>query len=171
MKYFVNVGDREIEVVVDGERVTVAGRTVVVHRTGIVGTPLHQVMIDGRPLLLPLERLGAGRWSVTAWGERRDATVQDERAKQIEGLVRKAEPADPGRGGQGADAGPGAPDPGIGGAGGGRGPGGAGAGGHEDGERDQGRRRRAWWSGSRSQPGQAVEKGQVLLQMGPVPGA
>jgi hypothetical protein len=73
MKYFVNVGDREIEVVVDGERVTVAGRTVVVHRTGIVGTPLHQVMIEGRRCSCRSERLGPGRWSVTAWGERRDA--------------------------------------------------------------------------------------------------
>jgi len=86
------VGDREVEVAIDGERVTVAGRTVVVHRTGIAGTPLHQVMIDGRPLLLPLERLGPGRWSVTAWGERRDAAVLDERAKQIEGLVREVFP-------------------------------------------------------------------------------
>jgi pyruvate carboxylase subunit B len=170
MKYFVNVGDREIEVVVDGERVTVAGRTVVVHRTGIVGTPLHQVMIEGRPLLVPLERLGPGCWSVTAWGERRDATVQDERAKQIEGLVRRAEPANQGgvvkapmpglvlripvSVGQEVAAGQGvlvleamkmeneikAPAPGV-------------------------------VIGIPVQPGQAVEKGQVLLQMGPVPGA
>jgi pyruvate carboxylase subunit B len=93
MKYFVMLGDREIEVEVDGEQVTAAGRTIVVHRTTIAGTPLHQVMIDGRPLLVPIERLGPGRWSVTAWGERREASVLDERAKQIEGLVRQAEPA------------------------------------------------------------------------------
>ncbi len=49
-------------------------------------------MIDGRPLLLPLERLGPGRWSVTAWGERRDAAVLDERARHIQGLVRQSEP-------------------------------------------------------------------------------
>ncbi len=170
MKYFVTLGDREIEVEVDGERVTVGGRTVVVHRSTIAGTPLHQVMIDGRSLLVPLERLGPGRWSVTAWGERRDATVLDERAKQIEGLVRRAEPATQGgvikapmpglvlripvSVGQEVAAGQGvlvleamkmeneikAPAPGV-------------------------------VIGIPVQPGQAVEKGQVLLQMGPVPGA
>jgi len=170
MKYFVTVGDREVEVAIDGERVTVAGRTVVVHRTGIAGTPLHQVMIDGRPLLLPLERLGPGRWSVTAWGERRDAAVLDERAKQIEGLVRKSEPA--GQGGvvkapmpglvlripvsvgETVAAGQGvlvleamkmeneikAAAPGV-------------------------------IVGILVQPGQAVEKGQILLHVGPMPGA
>lgn len=96
MKYFVTVGDREVEVVIDGERVTVDGRTVVVHQAAIAGTPLHQVMIDGRPLLLPLERQGPGRWSVTAWGEKRDASVLDERARHIQGLVRQAEPASQG---------------------------------------------------------------------------
>jgi pyruvate carboxylase subunit B len=93
MKYFVTLGEREVEVVIDGERVTVEGRTVVVHQTIIAGTPLHQVMIDGRPLLLPLDRQGPGRWSVTAWGEKRDASVLDERARHIQGLVRQAEPA------------------------------------------------------------------------------
>ena len=92
MKYFVTVGGREIEVVIDGERVTVEGRTVVVHQTTIPGTPLHQVVIDGRVLLLPVERLSAGRWAVTSWGERREATVLDERARHIQSLVRQAEP-------------------------------------------------------------------------------
>jgi biotin carboxyl carrier protein len=170
MKYFVTLGEREVEVLIDGEQVTVEGRTVVVHRTTIAGTPLHQVMIDGRPLLLPLERLGPGRWSVTAWGERRDATVMDERARQIEGLVRQAEPASQGgvikapmpglvlripvAVGDAVAAGQGvlvleamkmeneikAQAPGV-------------------------------VAGIPVREGQAVEKGQVLLQMGPAPGA
>lgn len=170
MKYFVTLGDREVEVVIDGERVTVGGRTVVVHRSTIVGTPLHQVTIDGRPLLVPLERVGPGRWSVTAWGEKRDASVLDERAKQIEGLVRRSEPASQGGVvkapmpglvlripvslGQAVAAGQGvlvleamkmeneikAPAPGV-------------------------------VASIPVQPGQAVEKGQVLLHMGPVAGA
>lgn len=92
MKYFVTIADREIEVTIDGGQVTVGGRPVVVHRATIPGTPLHLVMIDGRPLLVPLERLGPARWSVTAWGERREAGVLDERARHIQGLVRQAEP-------------------------------------------------------------------------------
>jgi pyruvate carboxylase subunit B len=97
MKYFVTIGEREVEVVIDGEQVTVDGRTVAAHQSTIRGTPLRQAMIDGRPLLLPLERLGPGRWSVTSWGERSDAVVLDERARHIQGLVRQAEP--PSRGG------------------------------------------------------------------------
>ncbi len=92
MKYHVTLGDREMQVVIDGARVTVDGREVVVDHTTIPGTPLHQVMIDGRPMVLPLERLGSGHWSVTAWGERREAGVLDERARHIQGLVRQAEP-------------------------------------------------------------------------------
>lgn len=92
MKYFVTIADREIEVAIDGGQVTVGGRPVVVHRATIPGTPLHLVMIDGRPLLVPLERMGPARWSVTAWGERREAGVLDERARHIQGLVRQAEP-------------------------------------------------------------------------------
>ena len=91
MKYFVTIGGQELEVAIDGERVTVDGRTVAVHQSAIPGTPLRQVMIDGRPRLVPLERLGRGRWSVTAWGERSDATVLDERARHIQGLVRQSE--------------------------------------------------------------------------------
>lgn len=92
MKYYVTLGDREVEVVIDGQQVMVNGRTVVVHQASIPGTPLHQVMVDGRPLLLPLERPAPGRWAVTSWGERRDATVLDERARHIQSLVRRAEP-------------------------------------------------------------------------------
>lgn len=170
MKYFVTLGDREVEVIIDGEQVTVDGRTVIVHQTSIPGTPLHQVMIDGRTLLLPLERLGPGRWSSTAWGERREAGVLDERARHIQGLVRQAEPQAQGgvirapmpglvlripvAVGDAVAAGQGvlvleamkmeneikAAGPGV-------------------------------VAAIPVQPGQAVEKGQVLLQMGPVPGA
>ena len=92
MRYFVTLDGREVEVAIDGEQVTVDGRPIVVHRTTIPGTPLHQVMIDGRPLLVPLEQHGPGRWTVTSWGERRDAVVLDERARHIQRLVRQAEP-------------------------------------------------------------------------------
>jgi pyruvate carboxylase subunit B len=170
MKYFVTLGEGEIEVVIDGEQVTVDGRTVAVHQTTIPGTPLHQVIIDGRVLLLPIERLGPGRWAVTAWGERREAGVLDERARHIQGLVRQAEPqaqggvirapmpglvlripvavGDPVAAGQGVlvleamkmENEIKAAAPGV-------------------------------VVAIPVQPGQAVEKGQALLQMGPVPGA
>lgn len=169
MNYYVTLGDREVQVVIDGARVTVDGRDVVVDHTTIPGTPLHQVMINGRPLLLPLERISAGCWSVTTWGERREAAVLDERARHIQGLVRQAEP--PSQGGAIR-----APMPGlvlriplaIG----------------DVVSAGQGvlvleamkmeNEIKAVLPGVITaipvQPGQAVEKGQVLLQLGPVPG-
>lgn len=96
MKYFVTIGEREVEVVIDGEMVTVEGRTFAAHQTRIAGTPLHQVSLDGRSILVELERTGRGRWEVSAWGERHEATVLDERARHIQGLVRQAEPASKG---------------------------------------------------------------------------
>jgi biotin carboxyl carrier protein len=92
MKYFVTLGGREIEVEVDGGQVTVDGERHEVHQSRIPGTPLRQLMIGGRALLVPLERAGPGRWTVTIWGERREAVVLDERARHIRDLVRQAEP-------------------------------------------------------------------------------
>ncbi len=92
MKYFVTLGDREIEVEVDGGYVTVDGERSEVHQSVIPGTPLRHVMIGGRALLVPLERNGPGRWTVTVWGERREASVLDERARHIRDLVRQSEP-------------------------------------------------------------------------------
>ena len=96
MKYFVTIGEREVEVIIDGEQVTVDGRTFVAHQTRIPGTALHPLRVDGRSILVDLERKGRGRWDIATWGERREATVMDERARHIQGLVRQAEPASKG---------------------------------------------------------------------------
>lgn len=93
MKYFITIGEREVEVVIDGEQVTVDGRASVAHQTRIAGTALYQVSVDGRSMMVDLERKGRGRWDVSTWGERREATILDERARHIQGLVRQAEPA------------------------------------------------------------------------------
>ena len=78
---------------VDGELVTVDGRPQRSPPVGHPGTPLRHVMIDGRPL--PACRwsgMGRGAGSVTVWGERREASVLDERARHIRSLVRQSEP-------------------------------------------------------------------------------
>lgn len=90
MKYTVSVAGREIEVEIDGERVTVGSKGHTATLSGIPGTPLRQLVIDGRPTELGLERDGAGRWVVTVLGERWEAEVVDERTRHIRTLTGNA---------------------------------------------------------------------------------
>ncbi|HEX6645450.1 MAG TPA: biotin/lipoyl-containing protein [Gemmatimonadales bacterium] len=87
MKYFVSIGGRETEVEVDGERVTVGGRTVTATIERLPGAPLAVLTMDGRPVTLPLERAGRGRWTVSRHGERHEIEVVDERSRHIRSLA------------------------------------------------------------------------------------
>ncbi|HEX5818351.1 MAG TPA: biotin/lipoyl-containing protein [Gemmatimonadales bacterium] len=87
MKYFVTVGERTVEVQLDGDRVTIDGVVSVVHREPVIGTPLQQVMIDGRAFTLSLESDGPGRWVAGVRGSRYDVAVVDERTHHVQQLV------------------------------------------------------------------------------------
>ena len=87
MKYFVSVAGKETEVEVDGDRVTVGGRTMTTSLESLPGTPLVVLALDGRPATLPLERTSRGRWVVSVHGERHDVEVVDERTRHIRSLA------------------------------------------------------------------------------------
>jgi len=87
MKYMVRVDGREIEVEVNGDQVMVGGRTHRATLESIPGTPLRQLLVDGRPTTLSMAPLGRGRWAVTEAGERLDLEVLDERAHHIQSLT------------------------------------------------------------------------------------
>lgn len=87
MKYFVSVAGREAEVEVDGDRVTIAGRTMTAVLDPLPGTPLVVLTLDGRPTTLPLEREGRGRWVISVHGERHGVEVVDERTRHIRSLA------------------------------------------------------------------------------------
>jgi biotin carboxyl carrier protein len=87
MKYVVLVDGQSIEVEVDGERVTVAGQIHSATLGAIRGTPLRQLLLDGRPLTLSVEALGRGRWALTPAGERWELEVLDERTRHIRSLT------------------------------------------------------------------------------------
>ncbi|HEY3012054.1 MAG TPA: biotin/lipoyl-containing protein [Gemmatimonadales bacterium] len=87
MKYVVLVDGQAIEVEVDGERVTVAGKSYSATLSAIPGTPLRQLLLDGRPLTLSIESLGRGRWALTPAGERWEMEVLDERTRHIRSLM------------------------------------------------------------------------------------
>lgn len=87
MKYAVLVDDQIIEVEVDGDRVVVAGETHNATLSPIAGTPLRQLLLDGRPTTLAVESLGRGRWALIPGGERWEVEVLDERTRHIRSLT------------------------------------------------------------------------------------
>jgi biotin carboxyl carrier protein len=87
MKYVVLIDGQAIEVEVDGENVTIAGDTQNATLNFIPGTPLRQLLLDGRPLTLSVEPLGRGRWALAPGGERLEVEVLDERSRHIRSLT------------------------------------------------------------------------------------
>jgi biotin carboxyl carrier protein len=87
MKYLVTVGGREIEVEVDGDKVTVAGVTRTAMLRTIAGTLPRQLLVDGRPTVLTLRSVGRGQWSLSVGGDRWEAEVVDERTRHIRSLT------------------------------------------------------------------------------------
>jgi biotin carboxyl carrier protein len=91
MKYLVLVDGQTIEVEVEGDRVGLQGRTFPATLEGLSGTPLRQLVMNGRPLTLLLERQAAGRWAVSIAGERSEVEVLDQRTQHLRSLTSGAE--------------------------------------------------------------------------------
>ncbi|HET7426077.1 MAG TPA: biotin/lipoyl-containing protein [Gemmatimonadales bacterium] len=87
MKYVVTLLDRTVEVDVDGEHVTIDGTVVTASLGLMAGTPVRQLLFDGRAEALGIESLGAGRWALTRRGERTEVEVVDERTRHIRTLT------------------------------------------------------------------------------------
>jgi acetyl/propionyl-CoA carboxylase alpha subunit len=87
VRYVVLVAGQTVEVDLEGDRVTIDGRSYSASLGIIPGTPLRQLLLDSRPLTLAIERLGRGRWGLTAAGERWDVEVLDERTRHIRSLT------------------------------------------------------------------------------------
>jgi acetyl/propionyl-CoA carboxylase alpha subunit len=86
VKYTVILDGQSLEVEIDGDHVTVAGQVHAASLGIIPGTPLRQLLIDGRPSTLAMESLGRGRWALAPGGERWEVEVLDERARHIQSL-------------------------------------------------------------------------------------
>jgi pyruvate carboxylase subunit B len=87
VKYLVSIGAREVEVEIDGERVIAGGREYAASLSAVPGTPLRQLLLDGRPTTMAMEDGGRGRWAVTLKGERWETEVIDERTRHIRSLA------------------------------------------------------------------------------------
>jgi biotin carboxyl carrier protein len=87
VKYIVSVAGREIEVEVDGDRVTVEGLSRTASLRAVPGTPTRQLLIEGRPTTLTMRSAGHGQWSLEIGGDRWEVEVVDERTRHIRGLT------------------------------------------------------------------------------------
>ncbi len=87
MKYYVTVAGQEVEVEVDGDRVTVAGRAYTAILRTVPGTASRQLLVDGRPTMLTLRSTGRGQWNLGLGGDRWEADVVDERTRHIRSLT------------------------------------------------------------------------------------
>ena len=87
MKYVVKVGDRDVDVLVDGDSVTVDGNTWTAHVTDVEGTPVRMVTI-GNEVHRAVARRGATRGRYTLWldGFRHEVEALDERTRAIREL-------------------------------------------------------------------------------------
>ena len=91
MKYAVLIDEQVVEVEVEGDQVTVDGQVYTATLTAIPGTPLRQLLIDGRPGAFAVETLGRGRWALAPGGERWEVEVIDERTRHIRSLTANAD--------------------------------------------------------------------------------
>jgi len=87
LRYAVLVGGQVIEVEVDRDQVTVGGESYTANLGLIPGTPLRQLLLNGRPSTFLVESLGRGRWALAPGGERWEVEVMDERTRHIRTLT------------------------------------------------------------------------------------
>lgn len=89
MKYFVKVGDEEVEVHVDGDTVTVNGETHRAALSSVAGTPVSLLRLDDEVRRV-VARSGDSRGRYTLWldGFRFETEALDERARTIRELTR-----------------------------------------------------------------------------------
>jgi biotin carboxyl carrier protein len=87
MKYFVRIGDSVHEVLVDGERVTVDGETVVARVEDVPGTPMQLLTVGERQEKI-FARRGSDRANIelTIGGFRFSPEALDERTRAIREL-------------------------------------------------------------------------------------
>jgi biotin carboxyl carrier protein len=72
---------------VDGEQVTVGGRTHLATLSRVPGTPVRQLLLDGRSEAMAVEPGAGGQWTITRRGERWEVEVLDERTRHIRSLT------------------------------------------------------------------------------------
>jgi len=83
VKYSVRIGDRTVEVEVDGTRVTVGGEGLEAQLSPLPGTPLYLLLLAGDSWTVAVQPgEGPGRWALGVVGERVAVEALDEQSRQ-----------------------------------------------------------------------------------------
>ena len=98
MRYRVVAAGTELEVAIDGTKVTVAGQPVDAHLVPVPGTPLFHLQLNGRSHTVAVHAGdGPGQWTLGLHGEQLAVEAVDERTLAIRALTGKTQ--DPKEGG------------------------------------------------------------------------
>lgn len=87
MKYIVKVGGRECTVDVDGGTVSVDGVVVTTTLTQIGSTPEYRLELDGLARRLAVDSFGQDSWSLVLDGAVHEVGILDERTRHIRSLA------------------------------------------------------------------------------------
>ena len=91
MRYIVQVNDRRVEVVIDGDGVTVDGVRMDAHVVEVEGTPVRLVTVGEQVhRVLARRQAGRGRYVLSLDGHRYDVEALDERTRTIRELTAAA---------------------------------------------------------------------------------
>ncbi len=96
MRYVVTIAGREFQVEVDGDRVTVDGRSVLASIARSASSPELRLTLDGRSHSLAVEGQDALGWRLVDQGAVRDVAIEDERTRHIRSLAGSAKSASSG---------------------------------------------------------------------------
>ena len=87
MKYFVRVGDSELELSLDGDEIDVAGTTSRAHLADVEGTPVRMLTVGDEVHRIVVRPAGArGRYTIWVDGFRHEVEALDERMRAIREL-------------------------------------------------------------------------------------
>ena len=87
MKYFVQVGDSELELSLEGDEVRVEGTTAIARLTDVEGTPVRMLTVGDEVHRIVVRPAGArGRYTIWVDGFRHEVEALDERMRSIREL-------------------------------------------------------------------------------------
>ena len=88
MKYFVRIGETEVELSLEGDSVRVDGRTMTSRITDVEGTPVRMLTIGDEVHRIVVRSAGArGRYTIWVDGFRHEVEALDERTRAIRELA------------------------------------------------------------------------------------
>jgi pyruvate carboxylase subunit B len=88
MKYFVRVGETELEVSLEGDRIYVDGQTVTARISDVEGTPVRMLTVGDEVHRIVVRPTGArGRYAIWVDGFRHEVEALDERMRAIRELA------------------------------------------------------------------------------------